>query len=545
MKKKLAIASAIDLAVLLCVGLLLRSAFEGDAPPPPPPPVAARPDPGRNASEPAAVRREARRESPALPRAEAIDPEPGPAPDPLGLGVLRGRVVDRSTRRPVPAALVRVALEPAGPSLEETPWLAEAEADAQGAFELGCARGRPYRVRITAAGWRDGEWENAAAREDGPGGEPLPEYALASDAGIPCRLELEHEGGIEPLPDREVILEASAARWSFTGRSDASGALTILGIEPGALLAARAAEDLEVGVPGYAGALLTMDPDGSRATVHVERGVTVIGVVRDAATRLAVAGASVHADSGETVEADASGRFQVDGVLEKVAADAAGYAPRTAEIDAAGTAIARVEVLLERGRTLSGRVLRGSAGPFPGVEIALLPSALDLDFPARLVRRIAGGKAAVSAADGSYEIGGIPADSLALPGLISVRVAPPGNGRGWSEEVDVEEEALSWEHDFTIAGLRRLPGRVVDPEGEPAAGVLVRVQALERDAAARAVTDAMGRFILEDLPAGGYVLEVEGSGRLLHAGAFDVPREFLDVALEPGAPAERRTDGGE
>lgn len=146
-------------------------------------------------------------------------------------------------------------------------------------------------------------------------------------------------------------------------------------------------------------------------------------------------------------------------------------------------------------------------------------------------------RTAITDHDGRYEFAGPVARKL------TVSIQPPlaFDSTHVSREIELRDPRGCSEQDFELHQIGRVAGWVVDPDGQPLAGIDVDAVAVDvarvaefAGAAAepllpRAQTDARGRFEFSDLPPGTYVFGINLTQEV--AGA---PRRSLPTFL-PGA----------
>lgn len=150
---------------------------------------------------------------------------------------------------------------------------------------------------------------------------------------------------------------------------------------PAGVYELRASHEEDVAEPV---APLVLEPGGRREVAMVlAPGGTVSGVVRDALSGGGVADARVVITEDSlsmaprALRSDGGGRFRVAGLLRRphqVAVYAPGYAPRQGIVAAEGTP---VDVALDRGVTVDGRLVDGQGAPIANARIELLGEDLD------------------------------------------------------------------------------------------------------------------------------------------------------------------------
>lgn len=244
--------------------------------------------------------------------------------------------------------------------------------------------------------------------------------------------------------------------------------------------------------PGPEERVLTMQPSG---TIEVS--------VIDAATRTAVANASVGVDDAEaTVTAGGGGVFHLANLPSgpvRVTAAAPGYASvLVGDLEAPPATGRRVEVALERGAEIAGEVRDAAGAPIEG---ALVSAPFP---PVASARTDAAGRFTLKGlASGNHElVARHPAyQSKSTPPIAVVAEGPPPD----------ELVVIVLEKTGAIAGL------ATKSDGSPLAGAHVTARALADPASsrtaiasdARAVANGRGEFEVRGLATGPYALRVE------------------------------------
>ncbi|MFY2558823.1 carboxypeptidase regulatory-like domain-containing protein [Corallococcus terminator] len=186
----------------------------------------------------------------------------------------------------------------------------------------------------------------------------------------------------------------------------------------------------------------------------------------------------------------ADGSFVLEGLPEgSVALWAMGPQGSSLELDVATTS-QTVELLLQPSDTFSSRVVDESVRPVADASVTLFHAEHSRYFETR------------TDAEGRFRVGPLPSGDYALvvssPGFLT------------EHQTGVIPEDLSSD-DLVLHRPRRIVGQVLLDE-QPVAGVQVRAHdaeyELEPDAEVpfTSITDAHGRFVLEDVPPASYVL---------------------------------------
>jgi protocatechuate 3,4-dioxygenase beta subunit len=212
----------------------------------------------------------------------------------------------------------------------------------------------------------------------------------------------------------------------------------------------------------------------------------------------------------------------------------AGFATGREVLELRAGSPCEVEVRLERGHVLRGQVLDGPGGtPVAG---ALVLS--ETDVPLQVLSAEPPELEAVDAVyarsgpDGRFELGPLRGGEQVL------RATAPGRAPAWLRATAEEEPA---ELRFELGRSGAIHGRVLDGDGTRVEGAIV-LASLYSGAAGGAqrffavtLTDGEGRYRLEDLPAGFFVV-------LWIDGATEALRSATPVPLTSGA--ERQVDFG-
>ena len=235
---------------------------------------------------------------------------------------------------------------------------------------------------------------------------------------------------------------------------------------------------------------------------------------------------------GTRATTDEAGRAELSVQTEgryRLVVEAAGFPPKTVEgvRPARGAEAPRVEVALEPGRILTGRVVDADRQPVAGADVWLrLVGAEAVPFSGFLLAAGPSDDGVTTDDEGRFRIGGLPDDGGPKAVHAVVLARAPGVGEG----------LLAWTPDLRdpVVVLRpraSLQGRVLDPEGAPVADALVRARLEARegwgdwDDSWETRTDAEGSFRFDDLPP-------EPLRVLAEAGA----RRSAELAVDPTRP---------
>lgn len=418
---------------------------------------------------------------------------------------VRGQVIDRRTRRPVPdfeialsrsrsagggAMMTRMAMV-YGPGL---PFHSE-----EGLFEVPDADPGKASIRASAPGYR-----GAATEIEIPEGKDLDGLVFELEgAGFVSGTVTDERG--RPLAGVSVERRRATGpglRMLAGGEdgttTDGEGAFFLGGLERGPATLSFTHPDHE---PAERDVDVSSDVEGLRVTLG--RGASLAGIVLLEEDGGAVAGASVTATpaggdrvaGGRSEKSAADGSFEMDGIAPGryiLRAEAPGLRAATEDVLVApGASPPPVELRLGGGVTLSGSVT--------GVKEA--------DLPRFTVRALTagGGGFGVSApvdATGRFEMKGLAPGTLTL--LASS--GPPG-GRSLTRTVEIPPGVATFETVLELPRGHTVEGTVTRGE-RPVEGATVMARNAATRADASATADASGRYTLEDLEPGDYDVTV-------------------------------------
>ena len=424
-------------------------------------------------------------------------------------GVLEGTVRDGVTGQPVALAQVEAREE----SALSLPWdatagLAQALTDGKGRFRLEALGSGPQTVWARTRSYGSGRKTGTLP------GRPadiylFPGSTLTGTVWGP---------GNAPVAGAVVRAEPEAPRWAISPRpavSDAQGRYEIAGVDPGRYRVVARHKDF---APGLAVGVDVERGGDAQADVILDKGGTVTGRLVAGPEPRAVAGrVSVQEIDGQPAprplrdllraEAGADGRFRMEAVpagSHVLAVTAPGYAPKRVEAQVApsGRAVDVGDVELETGLTIQGRVHDRAGAAIAGANISA--------FPMRgMVPEI---RQAISEADGSFVLAGVEAGSY------RVNASAPGYA-GMYRPVDAGADKV----DLVLSPAGGIAGVVVDDAGRPIETFRVSASPARREPMSagpvvtlprsRMVTSADGRFLLEDMGEGRYVVDAAAAGR--------------------------------
>ena len=424
-----------------------------------------------------------------------------------------GQVVDEDDR-PVVGAEVRLQTQE-----EQTSWRSrrdfggnrekKATTDAEGRFELLGLHPGPIELRASAEGLAPTEVPGIELVE-GEESVDLGVLVLGPGAVVEGRVVDESE---QPLADVRIALVEGQQGMPFAmarymiGRDSpvqntgTDGKFRFTGLRPGQRLSVVTSLEgyVDQVVPGITA------PLEEPLEIELQLGSRVSGRVLDTAGAV-VKGAQVslgsvsrrmaYAGPGQSVESDEEGRFQLAGIepgTMVLTAKAGGFKESTLSglvVPEGGGALEDVEIVLERGATLRGRLLEADG---KGVEEALI-----LVQEAGGVR---GGEGfAKTDGEGAFEVGGLGFGALLV-------TAHDPKGRQVSETFEMIEDSAWIELRFE-AGFE-ISGRVVDAAGAPLEGATVQI--MEKGGGRRSFlgptqerSDAGGSFRFTSIAPGVY-----------------------------------------
>ncbi len=500
---------------------------------------------------------------------------------PFGLTV-RGRVIDAERGRPLAGARV------------DSPWVPESErtTDDAGRFEItgialeeGQTFGAAVVVRAKLEGYREAQ-ETVAFAD--PRAAPAAETELVLERmdaeTLICGIVLDGRG--TPCAGARVWTEVPGLPLAFVRALLADQAKEVLSGADGtfALPALRIGSLRFYALASYPGlATARVGPfvrEGEGAwpfiEIRLDRGAAVQGRVTST-EGAAIGGARVRLwredqmpeeatlfnwllppAEGEVTYSARDGTFRFRGVtpgVYRVQGSAAGYAAKTVrplEIDApAGTgqegdgAPARVDIVLEAGGTLQGRVVDAAGAPCAGIEVAAFAAAelagASPDIDDEVIKAGALGTAsAVTRADGTY----------AIVHLAEGEYFVLARARGFEPASIASARPGTALPDLVLEPHARIAGHVRDGASDEAlARFDVWVERRNDDGKFRVVhgkvpvpAGAEGRFLYEELRAGEWRVHVRSPGYIAwHATVSLAPGG--EAYLEAGLDAGRRIAG--
>lgn len=270
-------------------------------------------------------------------------------------------------QEPLAGALVRAVREGG-----DADWPFVARADAQGRFTLdGMPAGGTWEVELDAPGYERTRRLGVLAPQSALS---LVARALATVEGVV------RDAHGEAATSAEVTISGSGI-WPARRVPVLHDGRFLLQDVPAGVYEVRARRDDDVADPV---APLLLEPGGREdVTLRLLPGATVSGVVRDALSGGGVEGAQVVVTedglsmSPLALRSDAGGRFARSGLLRRghrVSVYAPGYAPQQGVVAAPDVAL---DVRLDRGVTVDGRLIDGRGAPVSGARVELHVDDLD------------------------------------------------------------------------------------------------------------------------------------------------------------------------
>lgn len=409
-----------------------------------------------------------------------------------------GRVVDHATGKPIAGARVWPEEDPAN----------FAVADAAGVYRLAWTPGTPVTLLARAEGYFLVEYSfrPEAPRKPAAGPQAGPALALWPARGLTGTV-VRPDG--RPLPGAEVrvfgenpddVEEIGRSRTSTEGRFRLNvvedGDYEVLAFAPG-LAAASESVTLYPRAAGVSGIRLVVGP-GRVASGRVvdERGRPVAGarveLARSQDGDLRPGGPLVD-DGLYQDETGEDGRFEIRGLPEgwfDLLASRPQFLPSWLYgLEISGARADLGTVTLREGATLTGWIVGLNREPLAGAKV-----------------RLGSGEETVSGADGRFEIAQVD------PGKeLEIEACRPDRLSVSYESAKLPDEPV----EIVLPPAVRLTGRVVDPDGKPAAEASVATSSDSNPnpflgpsspcpavGRGEATTDAEGRFVLESLLGG-------------------------------------------
>jgi protocatechuate 3,4-dioxygenase beta subunit len=325
-----------------------------------------------------------------------------------------------------------------------------------------------------------------------------------------------------------------------TAATGADGTFTLAGVAAGTAVLTAHSKDGNLSSPP-----LTVTAPAKNVTITIPRGARIEGRVLDRATQQPVTDFAVSLpsrnqrqfapgpQSDKTIHAE-DGHYAIDNVppgAVDIYVTASGYVRGSrGDITAEdGKTVTGIDIQLDRGATISGRVTAGGE-PVAGAGVRQASQQM------QQMQQISGG--VITDADGLYKLDGISEGDRLIQfeksGFVTAQ-KPVEMKAGNDVRLDVE---LDRGHE--------LRGRVVDRSGSGVAGVYVDASAPgERRNSNMNVTDGDGAFVVAGLRDGKYEVTARKEGMVsADAVDVDVPQARpLTMTLDAGATINGRVTG--
>ena len=393
-----------------------------------------------------------------------------------------------------PVARARVAVEPddsAGMAARFSAISHQALTDDTGAFEIDGVKPGKIRLTASATGWVPTE----LADLDLTRGESLTGLRIELQRGATVSGRVSTAAGA-PALDVMVMVQESASPFrhsrSAVTSTGGDGRYVLEGVEPGLRTIAARSQTL-----GTTAKEIEVAPGVNRLDLRFIGGVEISGRVLDA-TGAPIAGAVVSALSssqdwqGAETQSEADGAFTIEGVRDGrqiLRAAKAGYATRTMDppLQVAGSPISGLELVLERGGAVTGRVI--------GIEPAELSQVTVMAARGQSERAV--GRVSH---DGTYRVADLAPGEWQI--WASLRMGRQVSGRA---TVAAAGDEVTLDLEFASGVV--LTGQVLQ-SGRPLGGTILFVRGIDVPGGAGARTDHEGRFRVEGLKEGRHRLVV-------------------------------------
>ncbi len=393
--------------------------------------------------------------------------------------------------------------------------------DAVGEFEFGAIPAGSVRVRARSAEYID---PRPRVEKLEVGDRRSIELRLRAGAVVVGHVTDRETGDV--LAEVRISVAGSTQKRAVTGPA---GDYRLEGLPAGLVSIQAEADDYPLTRLGV------RIPEGEREVLQdfaLQKGATVSGIVSDSAG-LPVRGAAVGPGfaSGRKVKTGEDGRFLLTGLpVERTLilnAEAEGYvAGRSGSLRfKAGESFDGVAIVLSRGGTVVGRVLRADGTPAAEANVRLVP----LNRKGGVVRL----PSTKTGPDGQFTIESV------LPGDHRAAATLRGTLGGSADVPGVTEDGVVGGIVIELGQADSISGIVTDPAGQPIARAQLSARPVDpipggRYVSARSNDD--GTFSLDGLKAGTYHVSVRSVRGGPEAASVQVPSGTEDVRLTLPAP---------
>ena len=364
-----------------------------------------------------------------------------------------------------------------------------------------------------------------------------PQIVITVDRGVEISGRVAHADGTQVIG---AVVEAPTGVMPRIATSAADGTFTIAGIASGSVvLTARTLDGNLSSSP------LTVNAPARGVTITMPQGARIEGRILDRATQQPVTDFTVSlpprnqrpfeirrpgTGSEQATHAD-DGHYAIENVPPgsvELLVRATGYvAGSRSDINVEdGKTVSNIDVQLDRGATISGRVTSGGAA-VAGVQVR------------QSVQRTQSSANATTDGEGLYSIDGVAEGDRTIEfqkaGFIVLH-KPITVTAGKDVRLDVE-----------LDHGRELRGRVVDRSGRGMTGVIVAASTPSQQGPGNTMTptDGDGSFVMQGLSDGKYKVTARKEGFVsAEANDIDVPQnQALTMTMETGATITGRVTG--
>jgi protocatechuate 3,4-dioxygenase beta subunit len=364
-----------------------------------------------------------------------------------------------------------------------------------------------------------------------------PQITVSVDRGVEISGRVVHADG---SPVAGAIVDTPTAMMPRTATSAADGTFTIAGVASGSAVVTAHSSD-----GNLSSSSVTVNAPARDVTVTMPQGARVEGRILDRATQQPVTDFTVSLPprnrrpptvspiataSGQQVHAD-DGHYAVENVPPgsvELLVRATGYVPGSrSDINVEdGKTVTGIDIQLDRGSTVSGRVTSGGT-PVAGVQVR------------QSFQRTPTVSNATTDADGFYSLDGVAEGDHTIDfqkiGFVASH-KPIAVTAGKDVHLDVE-----------LDHGRELRGRVVDRTGRGVAGVGIAATVPGQPGPGNTMmaTDADGSFLIQGLTDGKYKVVARKEGFVsAEANDVDVPQNrALTLTMESGATITGHING--